>query len=350
MTYLAAGMQQLVTAVRLRGATNVLMLSGVNFANDVNEWLAYMPTDPLQNLLASQHFYYKGPCGPEACWDATLAMLARRVPIVAGEVGDTDCNIRNSSQVLKAFEQHHVSYLGWDWGTDFGCQSLIRGYDGTPTQPYGQWFHDWVLRAEGMPVGAHPLTTYFDNVGIVADRQQAACLFDRDNHCFSAQALALGGLPPGSSVPLNQGPFTWNPPIGEPDNVVAAGQTVAIIPALPSATSLNMIGAATSGPVHGTLMLTYTDGMTATASVDVSDWTLTSGGLPEQLERGNTIVAGTPYRDNSDGSFEHVRTYLFGVSIQLDPRRTLAHVRLPVLDQTASAPHLHIFAMSASHA
>ena len=54
----AVGMQALVDAVRATGATNVVMLSGIQWANTLwssatRNWLAYRPVDPLDNAVAA---------------------------------------------------------------------------------------------------------------------------------------------------------------------------------------------------------------------------------------------------------------------------------------------------------
>src|SRR5438067_2300489 len=52
-----AGMQTLVTTVRNTGATNILLLGGLAFSNDLSQWLANEPTDPMNQLAASWHVY-----------------------------------------------------------------------------------------------------------------------------------------------------------------------------------------------------------------------------------------------------------------------------------------------------
>src|SRR5437899_3440892 len=53
MTFQAAGMQELVDAVRSTGATNVILLGGVQYSATLSRWVASKPTDPLNNLAAS---------------------------------------------------------------------------------------------------------------------------------------------------------------------------------------------------------------------------------------------------------------------------------------------------------
>jgi hypothetical protein len=53
----SAGMQALLEAVRATGATNVVLIGGVHFSNDLSQWLAHRPRDPLNQVAASWHPY-----------------------------------------------------------------------------------------------------------------------------------------------------------------------------------------------------------------------------------------------------------------------------------------------------
>lgn len=61
-------MQDLVDAVRGNGATNILLLGGLSYANDLSQWLDYLPKDPLNNFAASAHLYNFNWCNDLACW------------------------------------------------------------------------------------------------------------------------------------------------------------------------------------------------------------------------------------------------------------------------------------------
>ncbi|WBP84706.1 cellulase family glycosylhydrolase [Kitasatospora cathayae] len=130
-----AGMQAMVDAVRSTGADNVLLLGGQEYANDLTQWAAYLPADPLHNLAASWHSYNFNTCANAACWDAQIGPLAARVPVVTGELGESDCAHGYLDTLLPWLDQHGVSYLAWAWNT-WDCGSgpaLISSYDGTPT-------------------------------------------------------------------------------------------------------------------------------------------------------------------------------------------------------------------------
>lgn len=133
--YEVAGMQDLVDAVRGTGAKNVIMAGGLAYSNDLSQWLTYKPADPTGNLAAAWHVYNFNSCASEGCWDSTLAPVAAQVPLVAGEIGENTCSHGFVDRVMKWFDDHNQSYLGWAWNT-WDCSSgpsLISGYDGTPT-------------------------------------------------------------------------------------------------------------------------------------------------------------------------------------------------------------------------
>jgi hypothetical protein len=53
----SAGMQTMLDAVRAVGATNVVLIGGVEFSNNMSGWLANLPRDPLKQVAASWHPY-----------------------------------------------------------------------------------------------------------------------------------------------------------------------------------------------------------------------------------------------------------------------------------------------------
>jgi len=57
VTWSSAGMQTMLDAVRGTGATNVVLISGVEFGNNLSGWLANMPRDILNQTAAVWHPY-----------------------------------------------------------------------------------------------------------------------------------------------------------------------------------------------------------------------------------------------------------------------------------------------------
>jgi aryl-phospho-beta-D-glucosidase BglC (GH1 family) len=151
VNFTAAGMQELVNAVRSTGSTNVIMIGGPQYAGALDKWTTYKPNDPAGQLAASVHIYFNtatspewSPCYLQSCWDGVMAPLAQTTPIVIGEFGEHDCasslidgSALNPVQqsLLTWADNHGVSYLGWSWftGNCAGEPALISAYDGTPT-------------------------------------------------------------------------------------------------------------------------------------------------------------------------------------------------------------------------
>ena len=138
--YQAAGMQEIVSAIRATGATNVILLDGVQYSNALSQWLTYAPSDPLNNLAASWHVYNFNVCAAATCWNNTAGAVAARVPVVATEVGTDNCSATFMNSLMSWLDAHNSGYLAWtwdDWGTACGNIALIVDYTGTPTT-YGQ--------------------------------------------------------------------------------------------------------------------------------------------------------------------------------------------------------------------
>ena len=136
ISYPVAGMQTLVNAIRAAGASNVIMLGGLEYANDLTQWLAYEPTDPDGNLVASWHSYNFNTCSTQSCWTSQIAPVAAQVPVIAGEIGENDCADTYVDPLTAWLDSAHISYLAWAWNADFNCSTgpgLITDYGGDPT-------------------------------------------------------------------------------------------------------------------------------------------------------------------------------------------------------------------------
>ena len=155
-SYAAAGMQSLVTAVRKAGATQPIMLGGLNYSSDERSWRAYEPHDPDKQLVVSFHTYNNTYCDTKACWTAELSPLAKVVPVVTGEVGEYNCATPYTDAFMAYADHAAISYLGWTWdaispgGWTCAAPSLIDNYAGTPS-PEGVALHGHLayLKAHG---------------------------------------------------------------------------------------------------------------------------------------------------------------------------------------------------------
>jgi len=147
ISYQVAGMQSLVNAVRATGATNVLLVAGLTWTNDLTQWLAYKPTDSAGNIVASWHSYNFNACITTSCWDSQIGSVAKSVPVTAGEIGQNSCAHDYIDQVMAWADANGVGYLAWTWNP-WGCSGgnvLITAYDGTPTDSYGSGYKAHLL-------------------------------------------------------------------------------------------------------------------------------------------------------------------------------------------------------------
>ena len=90
LNYHAAGMQDLVNAVREVGASNVIMVGGIQYAATLDQWKDYVPKDPLKELVASWHPYNNSFCSDFTCWFIEVLPVMKSYPVIAGEIGEND--------------------------------------------------------------------------------------------------------------------------------------------------------------------------------------------------------------------------------------------------------------------
>lgn len=160
VTYKAAGMQQLLDAVRSAGAEQAVMVAPLANASDFCgmqsaiegsaqecPWLLWMPSDPDQQVIASFHVYPSVPCSTESCWNASVATVASQVPVITGEMGEMDCTATFVQSYMSWADEHDISYLGWAWdpgraGVDAAAEAcsthLVSTFLGAPGTPAGR--------------------------------------------------------------------------------------------------------------------------------------------------------------------------------------------------------------------
>ncbi len=162
-SYLAAGFQQLVNAVRETegvntAASHAILLGGVQYSNGLTQWAKYKPTDSANNIGAAWHIYNFNGCANAACFDGVPATLAATTAIVATEFGEDDCAGTIVTDWMNWFDSHQIGHLAWSWDAYGACRPnnttdlqgpnpwpLILGYDGTPNAGFGQAVHDHFL-------------------------------------------------------------------------------------------------------------------------------------------------------------------------------------------------------------
>ncbi len=176
-TYQVAGLQTLLNAVRNAGATQPVLTGGLNFANDLTQWVDHAPNDPLNREAASFHNYQGQQCDNKACWASTIASVAANVPVVTGEFDEDNFDEPKCvNKTPSTFDQDYmnwadaagVSYLAWGWIVEpqderdaDGCSAfyLIDDYNNyTPAQPNGVAIHNHLLALGGGNNGKRPVT------------------------------------------------------------------------------------------------------------------------------------------------------------------------------------------------
>jgi endoglucanase len=161
--YPVVGMQTLVNTIRGAGATQPVMVGGLDYANDLTQWADHAPDDPLNQEAASFHNYQGKACDNVACWNSAIAPVAANVPVVTGEFDEDNfteaqCANRTPStfdaDYMTWADQHGVGYLAWGWWVlsqsekdAAGCSAfyLLDDYDGTPAAPNGTTLHDHLI-------------------------------------------------------------------------------------------------------------------------------------------------------------------------------------------------------------
>ncbi len=148
--YDAAGMQELVNTVRNTGATNVIMLGGIQYASMLDGWIQFKPDDPLNQLAAAWHLYNFSSCNLRPCWGSQGLPVMKYYPVITGEIGEDDLGGVFIKRVMNFLDQpgeglQPQSYLAWVWNTDQTKFDLIENYSGKPTTPYGKTYMDHLL-------------------------------------------------------------------------------------------------------------------------------------------------------------------------------------------------------------
>jgi hypothetical protein len=163
----AAGMQSLVNAIRAKGATQPIIIGGIDYNADLTQLLSFLPTDPQGQLVASAHVYdFAEGSGIDAMFTNQLDPISAQIPVIIGELGERMCDSSTAaytSHVLSLIDGEQAQgrlygVLGWTWNartavsTGWQCPTgpfgeggplLIRNYGGTPTV-MGQVLRSWI--------------------------------------------------------------------------------------------------------------------------------------------------------------------------------------------------------------
>jgi endo-alpha-N-acetylgalactosaminidase len=177
------------------------------------------------------------------------------------------------------------------------------------------------------------LAEAYNNVAITDESATAAGNFDGGGNSFSQQALTSVGAGPGSTVAVDNVKFSWpDVPAAKPDNVTAAGQTIAL-----SGTggAIAFLGSE-AGAVQPAVTVHYTDGTTSTGNLGFPNWCCADDGA-----YGATIALDTDHNNTPTGPGHFGIHYkIYYNTIPADPTKTIAAITLP------SSAALHVFAMA----
>jgi hypothetical protein len=139
-----AGEQQMLNTIRATGATNVIMIGGLSYSNDLTGWPSHPPQDPLNQIAASFHVYSFNSYTSTAPGSSTVNMLsavAATVPLIIDEVGDNDTAGSTGSfvkSIMEYADANGYSYLAWAWNYwGQSANDLITDNQGDPTPGFG---------------------------------------------------------------------------------------------------------------------------------------------------------------------------------------------------------------------
>jgi endoglucanase len=149
--YTAVGMQAMVDAIRSTGATQPIILGGLDYSGDLSQWLTYQPHDQVSppQLAASFHDYDDSDpscSGATACLggslENTLTSVAAQVPLVTGEFGYFDgdsviCSDHSATDFANTYmnwaDQNGISYVAFAWLDPALNNSTASSIDGSCT-------------------------------------------------------------------------------------------------------------------------------------------------------------------------------------------------------------------------
>ena len=122
--YRATGMKELTTVVRNAGATQPIILSGIDYANDLRGWLENAPNDG--QLIAGFHNYPGQRCHTSQCWNEEIAPVNLEVPVLAAEFGQNDCGTPSHvNRFMEWADDQSIGYLAWALALRLGQRSTF---------------------------------------------------------------------------------------------------------------------------------------------------------------------------------------------------------------------------------
>lgn len=113
ITWQVAGFNELITAIRNTGASNVILAAPEWWASELEYWLQYRPSDPIDQMGASWHVYTWGNGKSVSSNQATpMSVLNAGFPVVITETNNNDLGVIAGDAWC---DQKGISYLYWAW-------------------------------------------------------------------------------------------------------------------------------------------------------------------------------------------------------------------------------------------
>ena len=155
--YQTASMKEAISAMRGAGYNGPISLPCIDYANmcgklpagseyNGSTWLKSRPADPKNQTIAEAHVYGNNACDTAACFNSSMAPIAKVVPLIFGETGEDyagkDCSAAFISTFLPWADAHGVGYEAWawdDWSQYNYCSVLIKDYSGTPSSAWATY-------------------------------------------------------------------------------------------------------------------------------------------------------------------------------------------------------------------
>jgi hypothetical protein len=154
-SWTVVGTQSVVNTIRATGATNPIIIAGLNFSNDLSQWLSFVPSDSAHAIIAGAHVYQDGlGCDTSSCWISQYQGIEDAgYPVMVSEFGQFGaCNHSKIDKLMAWADAANppVGYWAWTFtvSTCTGGPSLIKNGSGTPTQTYGSGYKAHLLAVQ----------------------------------------------------------------------------------------------------------------------------------------------------------------------------------------------------------
>ncbi len=124
-------MQQLHDAVRSAGASNLVIVGGLNWAFDLSHVTDFAVKG--FNILYATHPYNNAAERQPGKWNGSFGYLTRTAPVIITEFGDAtgSCSADWDKQVIDYADTHQASWTAWAWWAgDCKFPSLLTDWNG----------------------------------------------------------------------------------------------------------------------------------------------------------------------------------------------------------------------------